>query len=228
MKRCWLFALPAVALLLGSATPPNMLSYDLAGLVGSGPECAVRISAGCSVLRSRREDIAEARRRQLLLEAELRAKAEALAAARAAIDAGLKLVISIPQQKMYVFRNGELLTTSRVSTGKRGYATPVGTFEILQKKVRHNSNLYDDAPMPYMQRLTFGGVALHAGSVPGYPASHGCIRLPWGFARTLYGMTDWTTRVTVSRDRPQTAEDALELIRPSDASVTPADFALPS
>jgi lipoprotein-anchoring transpeptidase ErfK/SrfK len=117
-------------------------------------------------------------------------------------------VISIPQQRAYVFEGSKLLTSSRVSTGRRGHETPVGTFRILEKKVKHRSNRYANAPMPYMQRLTHYGIALHAGHLPGYPASHGCIRLPWGFARKLYDLTDRGTVVTVTNRRQQIAAAA--------------------
>lgn len=123
----------------------------------------------------------------------------------------VKIVISLSQQRAYVFRDEELVATAPVSTGKRGKETPVGTFRILQKKVHHRSNLYSNAPMPYMQRLTWSGIALHAGDLPGYPASHGCIRLPWSVAKRLYGLTDFTTEVTVTRSRPESAEQALKL-----------------
>jgi lipoprotein-anchoring transpeptidase ErfK/SrfK len=124
---------------------------------------------------------------------------------------GVKVVVSLPQQKAYVFDDGDLIATSPVSTGKKGYETPVGTFRILQKKVHHRSNRYSNAPMPYMQRLTWQGVALHAGSLPGYPASHGCIRLPRSFAKKLYKLTDYSTAVTVTRERPKSPEEALTL-----------------
>lgn len=128
------------------------------------------------------------------------------------VDSGsVRVVVSIPQQKAYVFHNQSLAWTSKVSTGKRGYETPLGTFTISQKKVRHRSNLYSNAPMPYMQRLTSGGVALHAGHVPGYRASHGCIRLPWSYAKKLYGMTRSGTKVHITNERPRTAEEALRL-----------------
>ncbi len=123
----------------------------------------------------------------------------------------MHIVVSLPLQQAYVFDDGELVASSPVSTGKKGYETPTGTFPILQKKVHHRSNKYDDAPMPYMQRLTWSGVALHAGRVPGYPASHGCIRFPKSFAKKLYDLTDFKTRVTVSHGEPETAERALEL-----------------
>jgi hypothetical protein len=114
-------------------------------------------------------------------------------------DGVLKIVVSLPQQRAYVFRRGALVAAAPVSTGRRGHPTPIGTFRILQKQVHHRSNIYSNAPMPYMQRLTSYGIALHAGHLPGYPASHGCIRLPWGFAKKLYGMTTFATRVTVTR-----------------------------
>jgi lipoprotein-anchoring transpeptidase ErfK/SrfK len=124
---------------------------------------------------------------------------------------GVTVVVSLPQQKAYVFDGGDLVATSPVSTGKKGYETPVGTFRILQKKVHHRSNRYSNAPMPYMQRLTWQGVALHAGALPGYPASHGCIRLPRSFAKKLYGLTDYSTSVTITRERPKSPEEALSL-----------------
>ncbi len=136
----------------------------------------------------------------------------ALAAPEPPPTSGLRVLVSLPQQKLYVFDDGELVATSPVSTGKRGHATPAGTFPILQKKVHHRSSKYDNAPMPYMQRLTNYGIALHAGHVPGYPASHGCIRMPRSFAKKLYGLTDRGTLVTITRRKPKSAEEALTLV----------------
>lgn len=99
------------------------------------------------------------------------------------------LIVNVKTQRTVLFRNGIPIAASTVSTGRPGYSTPTGVFTILQKKVEHYSSTYDNAPMPYMQRLTWKGVALHAGHLPGYPASHGCIRLPLGFAKLLYGVT---------------------------------------
>ena len=110
----------------------------------------------------------------------------------------VRILISIPFQRVYVFRGARLIALSPVSTGAPGYDTPVGQFTILQKNVNHRSNLYDDAPMPYMMRLTWGGVALHAGRNPGHPDSHGCIRLPLAFARKLYGITGLGAQVIVT------------------------------
>ena len=101
----------------------------------------------------------------------------------------LVMVVSLDEQQLYVYRNGVAIGVSPVSSGKPGYDTPTGVYTILQKEREHYSNLYDDAPMPYMQRLTWDGVALHAGCLPGRAASHGCIRLPATFARELYTAT---------------------------------------
>ncbi|HEU0044199.1 L,D-transpeptidase family protein [Sphingomonas sp.] len=109
----------------------------------------------------------------------------------------VNIVINIAEQRAYVYRGETLIAATTVSTGKDGKDTPSGTFTILQKKIDHKSNLYDSAPMPFMQRLTWDGVAIHAGKNPGYPASHGCIRVPLAFAKKLYGITAVGTTVTV-------------------------------
>ena len=129
-----------------------------------------------------------------------------------ALAAGTLIVVSIPSQEAFVFKQGELWDSSPVSTGKPGKDTPTGEFTILQKKKMHRSTLYDDAPMPFMQRLTWDGVALHAGRVPGYPASHGCIRLPKDFAERLYRITNYSSTVVLVTDEPvQSAKDARKL-----------------
>ena len=97
--------------------------------------------------------------------------------------------MSIPDQRVAVYRDGMLIGASTCSTGKPGHTTPAGVFVILQKDKNHHSSTYNNAPMPYMERLTWQGVALHAGNLPGYPASHGCIRLPLEFAKLLFGVT---------------------------------------
>lgn len=124
----------------------------------------------------------------------------------------VSIVVSLPVQRAYVYRNGVLIGVSTVSTGKEGHETPTGVFTILQKRQEHYSNLYDNAPMPFMQRLTWGGIALHAGSLPGHPASHGCIRLPHEFARRLFEVTDLgiTVIVSESADVPRIAARAGE------------------
>ena len=87
------------------------------------------------------------------------------------------IIVSLPDQVMYVSRNGVRIGRSTVSTGAKGHRTPTGVFTVLQKKVQHESNIYRGAKMPHMQRLTWSGIAMHAGQFPGYPASHRCVRL---------------------------------------------------
>ena len=101
----------------------------------------------------------------------------------------LVMVVSISEQRAYVYRNGILIGATTVSTGRPGHPTPVGVFTVLQKQREHRSSIYDSAPMPYMERLTWGGVALHAGGLPGYPESHGCIHLPTKFAQRLFDIS---------------------------------------
>src|SRR5215469_705533 len=111
------------------------------------------------------------------------------------------IIVSIPEQRMYVYRNGVRIGQSTVSTGTKGHATPTGMFTILQKKVRHESNIYKGARMPHMQRLTWTGIAMHAGHLPGYPASHGCVRLPVDFAERLYSITRNGTSVIITDNK---------------------------
>jgi hypothetical protein len=132
------------------------------------------------------------------------------------------MVVSLPEQKAYVYRNGVLIGASTVSTGKKGHETPTGVFTILQKHEDHYSNVYDNAPMPYMQRLTWSGVALHAGRLPGYPASHGCVRMPYEFARKLYGETKTGLTVVVSNEEEFSSTVAHPgLVAPVDATGAP-------
>ena len=134
------------------------------------------------------------------------------------------LVVSLPEQLAYVYRNGVIIGASTISTGKKGHRTPTGVFTILQKKEDHYSNLYNAAPMPYMQRLTWDGIAIHAGRLPGYPASHGCVRLPYEFARKLFAETKTGLTVVVS-DEKVFPDDVAHpgLVAPVNASGTPVN-----
>lgn len=98
----------------------------------------------------------------------------------------LVMVVSLDEQYLYVYRNGVAIGASPISSGRPGMETPTGIYTILQKERTHRSNLYNDAPMPFMQRLTWDGIAMHGGHLPGHPASHGCIRLPHAFAEKLF------------------------------------------
>src|SRR6516165_4710921 len=108
------------------------------------------------------------------------------------------IIVSLPEQKCYVYRNGVRIATSTCSTGKQGHRTPTGVFKILQKDKLHHSSTYNNAPMPNMNRLTWSGVALHAGDLPGYPASHGCVRLPLEFSEKIFGITEIGTPVIIA------------------------------
>lgn len=117
----------------------------------------------------------------------------------------LLIIVSIPDQLLHVYRNGIRIAASTVSTGKPGHATPTGVFKILQKDKHHRSSTYSNAPMPNMNRLTWSGIALHAGQLPGYPASHGCVRLPLQFSEMLFGITKLGMTVVLADNQSQPA-----------------------
>ena len=128
------------------------------------------------------------------------------------------IIVSLADQRLYAYHDQQLVAWSNVSTGRPGHETPTGAFTVSQKDVDHHSSLYDDASMPFFMRLTDGGVGLHAGFLPGYPASHGCVRMPIGMARDLYQHVDSGTPVeiigspvdtTVAQASPTTASVVL-------------------
>jgi lipoprotein-anchoring transpeptidase ErfK/SrfK len=128
-----------------------------------------------------------------------------------ATSGSVNIVVDLDRQVAYVYRGGALIGLSTVSTGMDGHETPVGSFTILQKQVEHKSNLYHEAAMPYMERLTWDGVALHAGGVPGYRESHGCVHLPIAFAKLLYGVTNVGATVELrSTSAPSLPTDGVE------------------
>ena len=118
------------------------------------------------------------------------------------VSGPLLIYVSLPRQEAMVYRNGIRIGRAAVSTGRPGHATPTGVFQILQKDIDHHSKTYGNAPMPYMERLTWDGVALHTGFNPGHPDSHGCVRLPDGFARELFKITHIGGTVIIS-DSPK-------------------------
>ena len=121
------------------------------------------------------------------------------------------VVVSLTEQRAYAYRNGVAIGYTTVSTGKPGHETPTGIFTILQKDKDHHSSKYNDAAMPYQERLTWDGVALHAGGLPGYPESHGCVHLPSKFAEDLFGVSHMGMTVVIV-----------------DAKTAPADVVHPS
>jgi hypothetical protein len=136
----------------------------------------------------------------------------------------LLAVVALDAQRITVYdHNGRMIQQSPVSTGTPGYETPAGIFSVVQKKADHNSNLYEDGNMPFMQRITWTGIALHAGVLPGRPASHGCIRLPIEFAERLFDLTDVGMRVIIVRNDIALAD----LDHPQLFSWTPARTDLP-
>ena len=120
------------------------------------------------------------------------------------------VVVSIPEQRVHVYRNGIRIAVSTCSTGKKGHETPTGVFTVLQKDRHHRSSTYNNAPMPNMNRLTWSGIAMHAGRLPGYPASHGCVRLPLKFSAKLFTVTHLGTPVILSGSHT----DPYDLIHP--------------
>jgi len=108
-----------------------------------------------------------------------------------------RLVVSLSDQLAYLYRGEELMAVATISSGQPGRDTPTGIFTVLEKKPMYRSKKYDNAPMPFMQRIDEYGIALHAGFNPGHPASHGCVRLPSAFAKKLYTVTDVGTPVLI-------------------------------
>ena len=118
-------------------------------------------------------------------------------------------IVSLRSQRITVYDADGWILRAPVSSGQKGRETPAGIFSVIQKDAEHYSNLYDDAFMPHMQRITWSGIALHGGPLPGYPASHGCVRMPFDFAERLFDVTRLGMRVIVApsdvapdRDRP--------------------------
>src|SRR5216117_2336834 len=118
----------------------------------------------------------------------------------------LLIVASTTDQVAYVYRNGIRIARSSVSTGRPGHPTPTGVFTILEKEVHHTSSIYKSAEMPYMERVTWGGIALHAGDLPGYHDSHGCVRLPLEFSKLLFGVTMKGATVILADEHSAPAE----------------------
>jgi hypothetical protein len=119
------------------------------------------------------------------------------------LDGPVIIIVSIPDQLLHVYRNGIRVAASTCSTGKPGHRTPTGVFRILEKDKHHHSSTYNNASMPNMNRLTWDGVALHAGNLPGYPASHGCVRLPLKFSDMLFGITRKGMTVIIADEHSQ-------------------------
>ncbi len=147
--------------------------------------------------------------------------------AEIAPDGPVLVYVDLGRQLATVYRNGVRIAVSTISSGKEGHETPTGVFTILEKNVEHYSSTYDNAPMPYQQRLTWKGVAMHAGNLPGFPASHGCIRLPMEFAKKVFSVTgNGGTVVIAGGHEDPIKRPAAGVLAPSMAGVTPPPPAL--
>ena len=140
----------------------------------------------------------------------------------------LLMVCSIDDQMLYAYRNGVQIARSTVSTGRKGKRTPTGVFTILQRKIDHESSIYKGAKMPYMQRLTWSGIAMHAGELPGHPASAGCIRLPYEFSKLIYGemKNGSTVVITKKKSTPSKSANPASILMQSEAR-NPVDKSVP-
>lgn len=160
---------------------------------------------------------------ELAREAESLKPGEWVWAPEVAPSGPLLIYVDLSTQRATVYRNGVRIAVSTVSSGKPGHATPTGVFTILQKDAHHRSSTYNNAPMPFTQRLTWDGIALHAGGLPGYPESHGCVHLPYSFAQALFGTTSLGVTVVVEGDAANHVRTTgASLLAPLDARGKPA------
>jgi hypothetical protein len=138
-------------------------------------------------------------------------------------EGSMTIVVNLHAQRASIYRGDRRIGASTVSTGRRGYRTPTGVFHVLQKYREHRSKKYKNAPMPYTQRFTPSGVALHGGGVPGYPSSHGCVHLPRSFAKLLFDETPLGTTVVVRSGKPALpmAHEQPSTVATADASANP-------
>jgi L,D-transpeptidase catalytic domain len=137
----------------------------------------------------------------------------------------LQIFVSIDQQQLHLYSDGQHVTDATIATGVPGHPTPMGVFSIIQKDRFHHSNIYSNAPMPFMQRITWSGVALHEGQNLGHPASHGCIRMPHDFAAKLWVLTKLGVRVVIARSelRPADIQDSHLFVHKNTTAAAAAD-----
>lgn len=163
---------------------------------------------------------------QLARQAEALKAGEWVWAPEIARNGPVLVYVDLGRQRATVYRNGVRIGVSTISSGKDGHETPTGVFTILEKNREHHSKTYDDASMPYQQRLTWLGVAMHAGNLPGYPASHGCVRLPMEFAKRLFEVTPMGGTVVIAGGHEDPVKrPAAGVLAPAMAGVTPAPAA---
>jgi lipoprotein-anchoring transpeptidase ErfK/SrfK len=201
-----------VALLAATITPARSLPLDM--------RPAARPQATTAPATARPLVVANSSRAKVVAKEPVD---EVVAKAKAAKDP-YNVIISIDKQQLTLYAGTEVIARSKVSTGVPGHPTPTGVFSVIQRDRWHRSNLYGDAPMWFMQRITWSGVAMHQGVVPGVPASHGCIRLPEAFARQMWGITQMGARVIIARSElapSAIANPKLFVFRPEPAQPKP-------
>ena len=177
----------ATALLAGCATPPARVAAPIAAPVAR--ELPYRWTQG---------NAPKAHKDSLALWGPVAMRpGDAYWAASIPVEGEAKVVIDLMTQRFYVYRGEQLVGMSTISSGKKGKEAPLGFWKVFRKQVKGFSRKYDNAPMPYMQMYDEKGIAFHAGALPGYPASHGCVRLPLAFAKKLYGLTKIGTEVII-------------------------------
>jgi lipoprotein-anchoring transpeptidase ErfK/SrfK len=188
---------PSVAV----GTPLRVAALTAAGVIGlvARAEAAVDFWHGSDPGYYQPFQLVQPPRRQKVRRSAPKKDATAAAKETSANPQGpLIIAVSIAKQRVKIYDDKGVFAEAPVSTGMPGHPTPMGVFSVIQKHKFHHSNIYSDAPMPYMQRITWSGVAMHAGVLPGYPASHGCIRVPMAFAVKMWNWTKMGTRVFVT------------------------------
>ena len=212
-KQLFLSMTASLALLAGIPSSAEAFPFDWSS---RNSLLTAREGAPGRIMVAAREKAAD-KIKQVAKEPELASKAKGV----------LTIVVSIDKQHLTLYSDGVPIAHSPVSTGTGGHPTPTGVFSIIQKDRWHHSNIYGNAPMYFMQRITWSGVAMHEGVVPNHPASHGCIRLPGAFARQLWGTTKLGVRVIVTRADLTPAEiaDARLFTRKPEPVEPPANVA---
>ncbi|MBR0726674.1 L,D-transpeptidase [Bradyrhizobium manausense] len=187
-RRLWQVAIVTAAGAIGTASQAEAAFYYYSDYSDGSYGRQERYPEPPRVKPQKRGSAASKNKKEALVEKETGAKPQG----------PLVIVVSIDRQKVTIYDSNGVFAESPVSTGMKGHSTPMGVFSVIQKHKFHHSNIYSGAPMPYMQRITWSGVAMHAGVLPGYPASHGCIRMPMAFAVKMWNWTKMGARVIVS------------------------------
>jgi lipoprotein-anchoring transpeptidase ErfK/SrfK len=189
MMKNWAITIVAAAVLAGCQTAPAPKLSESKPAPAASNEVPYHWTVG-NAPQAHKDMVAEFGKRGLK-------PGEYVWAAAAPADGEAKIVVDLLTQMTYVYRGDKLLGASSMSSAKTGHVTPYGYWSILEKRPFYRSKKYENAPMPFMQRIDEYGIAFHGGVNPGYPASHGCIRLPMKFAEKLYGVTKIGTKVVI-------------------------------